>query len=84
MTQPPRRTAAEALARVPADAHLVSQPGMGAPSTLLGALGSVCAGRGWTLSSGLLRDDYPFLPAVAAGGLAAAGAGGPRVVVTPG
>ncbi len=65
MTRPPRRTATEALARVPPGAHLVSQPGMAAPGTLLAALGSTCHGRGWTLSSGiLLDDDYPFLDAV--------------------
>lgn len=64
MIRPPRRTATEALARVPPEAHLVSQPGMGAPSTLLAALGVTCHGRAWTLSSGILLDDYPFLPAI--------------------
>jgi acyl-CoA hydrolase len=43
---------------------------MGAPSTLLAALGSACDGRGWTLSSGILLEDYPFLPAVDSGELA--------------
>ena len=57
--------------RVPPGVHLVSQPGMGAPSTLLAALGSTCHGRAWTLSSGiLLDDDDPFLPAIDAGELA--------------
>ncbi len=70
MTPLPWRSAAEALARVPHGAHLVSQPGMGAPSTLLGALSAASPGRGWTLSSGILLDDYPFLDLVDAGELA--------------
>lgn len=66
----PWRSAADALARVPVGAHLVSLPGMGAPSTLLGTIKDVCAGRNWTLSSGILLGDYPFLGAVDAGELA--------------
>lgn len=54
---------------MPSGAHLVCQPGMGAPSTLLAALGATCQGRAWTLSSGILLDDYPFLPAIDAGEL---------------
>jgi len=69
MAHPPRLTAAEALARIPAGAHLVSQPAMAAPGTLLAALGAACAGRGWTLSSGILLGDHPFLDAVDAGEL---------------
>jgi acyl-CoA hydrolase len=65
----PWRDAAAALARVPTGAHLVSPPGMGAPTTLLAALGPNGAGRGWTLSSGLLLD-VPFLDAVDNGELA--------------
>jgi acyl-CoA hydrolase len=69
MSALPRRSVAEALARIPGGAHLVCAPGMGAPTTVLGALPERAAGRGWTLSSGLLLDDYPFLPAVLAGDL---------------
>ncbi|HVE25762.1 MAG TPA: acetyl-CoA hydrolase/transferase C-terminal domain-containing protein [Sporichthya sp.] len=69
MTSLPWRDAGAALARVPAGAHLVSLPGMGAPTTVLGALAGASAGRGWTLSTGLLLDEYPFLPAVEAGEL---------------
>jgi 4-hydroxybutyrate CoA-transferase len=61
---------ASALALVPPRAHLVAGPGCGAPSTLLGALGKVAPGRDWTLSSGLLLGDYPFLDLVRSGSLA--------------
>lgn len=50
-------------------AHLVAAPGCGAPSTLLDAVNKEAAGRDWTLSSGLLLGDYPFLDAVRAGEL---------------
>lgn len=69
MSALPHRSAAHALDRVPAGTHLVGAPGMGAPTTLLGALGERAAGRRWTLSSGLLLGDYPFLPAVEDGQL---------------
>ncbi len=65
----PWRSADAALARVPAGAHLVGMPGMGAPTTLLGALGAACVGRDWTLSTGI-QLDHPFLAAVDAGELA--------------
>lgn len=42
---------------------------MGEPTTLLRALPEVAAGRDWTLCSGLMVGDYPFLPAVEAGDL---------------
>jgi 4-hydroxybutyrate CoA-transferase len=61
--------AASALALVSPRAHLVAGPGCGAPSTLLGALGKVAPGRDWTLSSGLLLGDYPFLDLVRDGSL---------------
>jgi 4-hydroxybutyrate CoA-transferase len=70
VTSLPWRDVGAALARVPAGAHLVSLPGMGAPTTVLSALADASVGRGWTLSTGLLLDDYPFLPAVEAGELA--------------
>ena len=69
MNSLPWRSASAALARVPAGAHLVSLPGMGAPTTVLSALAQASVGRGWTLSTGLLLDDYPFLSAVTAGQL---------------
>src|SRR5277367_5755606 len=69
MSLPPTRTAAASLAALPAGSHLVSSPGMGAPSTVLAALGEVSAGRRWRLDSGLLLDGYPFLPAVIHGAL---------------
>ncbi|MGQ0631871.1 MAG: acetyl-CoA hydrolase/transferase family protein [Sporichthyaceae bacterium] len=69
MASLPWRSAGDALARVPSGAHLVSMPGMGAPTTLLEALGLACAGRHWTLSSGIQLGEYPFLPAVDAGEL---------------
>lgn len=50
-------------------AHLVAAPGCGAPTTLLHAVNKEAAGRGWTLSSGLLLGDYPFLDAIRAGDL---------------
>ncbi len=62
----PHRTPRAALARVPNGSHLVSAPGMGAPTTLLDALGEVAPGRDWTLSSGLLLSGYPFAAAVTA------------------
>jgi 4-hydroxybutyrate CoA-transferase len=66
---PPHRSARDALARIAPGAHIVSAPGMGAPTTLLAELGELAPGRGWTLSSGLLLGEYPFLPAVVAGHL---------------
>jgi acyl-CoA hydrolase len=69
MSLPPTRTAAAALAALPAGSHLVTAPGMGAPTTLLAALGDVSDGKRWRLDSGLLLGDYPFLPAVIGGGL---------------
>jgi acyl-CoA hydrolase len=69
MTGLPLRSAAKALDRVPAGTHLVSAPGMGAPTTVLGSLADRCAGRRWTLSSGLFLGDYPFLHAVTDGHL---------------
>lgn len=65
----PHRSVHDALARIPSGAHLVSAPGMGAPTTLLRTLPECAVGRRWTLSSGLLLDDYPHLPAVLAGEL---------------
>lgn len=50
-------------------ARIVAGPGLGAPTTLLGALGTAAFGRRWTLSTGLLLGDYPFLDAVRAGEL---------------
>jgi acyl-CoA hydrolase len=50
-------------------AHIVATPGCGAPTTLLHAVNKEAAGRRWTLSSGLLLGDYPFLEAVRAGNL---------------
>lgn len=69
MSSLPHRSVHDALARIPPGAHVVSAPGMGAPTTLLRALPECAGGRQWTLSSGLLLDDYPFLPAVLAGEL---------------
>jgi acyl-CoA hydrolase len=70
MSRLPSRSAADALARIPDRAHIVSAPGMGAPTTLLREIGTAAADRGWTLSSGLFLDEYPFLDAVADGRLA--------------
>ena len=42
---------------------------MGAPTTVLAALGEASAGKHWRLDSGLLLDGYPFLPAVIHGAL---------------
>ncbi|MEM6110551.1 acetyl-CoA hydrolase/transferase C-terminal domain-containing protein [Mycobacterium sp. 050272] len=50
-------------------AHLVAAPGCGAPTTLLHTMNKQAAGRNWTLSSGLLLGDYPFLETVRAGHL---------------
>lgn len=50
-------------------ARLVAAPGCGAPTSLLRALNNQAAGRNWTLSSGLLLGDYPFLDAIRAGHL---------------
>lgn len=63
------RTAAHALDRIPAGTHIVSAPGMGAPTTVLNKIAERSAGRRWTLSSGLLLGDYPFLQAVQDGHL---------------
>jgi acyl-CoA hydrolase len=70
MSSLPHRAVNDALARIPTGAHLVCTPGMGEPGTLLAALAECASGRRWTLSSGLLLGDYPFLPAVLAGELA--------------
>jgi 4-hydroxybutyrate CoA-transferase len=59
----------DALALAGDGAHLVAAPGCGAPTTLLTAVNKEAAGRNWTLSSGLLLGDYPFLDAVRAGDL---------------
>lgn len=69
MTMPAAVSAERALRELPTGAHLVSSPGLGAPGTLLAALGAVADGQKWTLSSGLLLDDYPFLSAVERGAL---------------
>jgi 4-hydroxybutyrate CoA-transferase len=69
MNLPPSRSAAASLSVLPVGSHLVSSPGMGAPGTVLAALGEVSAGKHWRLDSGLLLDDYPFLPAVIHGAL---------------
>src|SRR5271168_1964031 len=58
-----------ALALVGDGAHLVATPGCGAPTTLLHTVNKEAPGRDWTLSSGLLLGDYPFLDAVRAGDL---------------
>jgi acyl-CoA hydrolase len=60
---------ADALMLAGDGAHLVAAPGCGAPTTLLQALSKEAHGRDWTLSSGLLLGDYPFLDAVRAGDL---------------
>src|SRR5712672_2144967 len=57
-------SAAEALNRIPRSSLLVASPGCGAPDTLLRAIPEVCAGHDWTLFTGLLLGDYPFLDAV--------------------
>ncbi|HVW43629.1 MAG TPA: acetyl-CoA hydrolase/transferase C-terminal domain-containing protein [Amycolatopsis sp.] len=61
--------AAEALSVIPPRAHIVAGPGCGAPAGLLSALANVAPGRDWTLSSGLLLGDYPFLDLVRDGAL---------------
>lgn len=61
--------ATDALSVVPLQAHIVAGPGCGAPAGLLSALGKVAPGRFWTLSSGLLLGDYPFLDLVREGSL---------------
>ncbi|UIX29378.1 acetyl-CoA hydrolase/transferase family protein [Streptomyces sp. GQFP] len=66
----PHRSARDALARIARGTHIVSAPGMGAPTTLLAEIGELAPGRDWTLSSGLLLGEYPFLPAVVDGDLA--------------
>jgi acyl-CoA hydrolase len=58
-----------ALALAGDGAHLVASPGCGAPTTLLHAVNKEAPGRDWTLSSGLLLGDYPFLDAVRCGNL---------------
>jgi acyl-CoA hydrolase len=69
VSQLPFRTASAALDRIPAGTHIVTAPGMGAPTTLLDQMADRCTGRRWTLSSGLLLGDYPFLGAVTDGRL---------------
>ncbi|MFV8170407.1 acetyl-CoA hydrolase/transferase family protein [Mycolicibacterium peregrinum] len=59
----------EALTLAGDGAHLVSSPGCGAPISLLHAVNKEAAGHNWSLSSGLLLGDYPFLDAVRAGHL---------------
>lgn len=61
--------AVNALSRIPPQAHIVAGPGCGAPTGLLSVFGTVAAGRDWTLSSGLLLGDYPFLDLVRTGSL---------------
>ena len=58
-----------ALDLIPDGAHIVASPGCGAPTTLLHAMNKAAAGRGWSLSTGLLLGDYPFLDAVRSGEL---------------
>ncbi|BBW99137.1 hypothetical protein BST36_13180 [Mycolicibacterium moriokaense] len=71
MNSPAARTVdpVAALELAPDGAHLVAAPGCGAPTTLLHTLNTQAAGHNWTLSSGLLLGDYPFLDAVRAGHL---------------
>ncbi|OXR46982.1 Succinyl-CoA:coenzyme A transferase [Nocardia cerradoensis] len=61
--------AASALALVGDGAHIVAGPGCGAPTTLLRAVNKQAPGRGWTLDSGMLLGDYPFLDVVRSGDL---------------
>jgi 4-hydroxybutyrate CoA-transferase len=63
------RAAGDALGLVADGAWVVAGPGCGAPTTLLAALGAASAGRGWTLGTGILLGDLPFLDAVRAGAL---------------
>lgn len=59
-----------ALAAVDDHAYFVASPATGAPDTLLRALGAVAdERRRWTLYTGLLLGEYPFLDAVADGRL---------------
>ncbi|WP_048893601.1 acetyl-CoA hydrolase/transferase family protein [Mycobacterium heckeshornense] len=58
-----------ALALAGDGTHLVAAPGCGAPTTLLHAVNTEAPGRRWTLSSGLLVGEYPFLGAVHTGDL---------------
>ncbi|MFV9453495.1 acetyl-CoA hydrolase/transferase family protein [Rhodococcus sp. NM-2] len=64
MSNPRILDPSRALALVGDGAHIVAAPGCGAPTTMLHALGKDAPGRGWTLSSGLLLGDYPFIDAV--------------------
>jgi 4-hydroxybutyrate CoA-transferase len=50
-------------------ALVISTAASGEPTTLLRALATAAPGHGWTLGSGLLFGEYPFLPAVEAGAL---------------
>jgi acyl-CoA hydrolase len=59
----------DALSLIPPHAHLVAGPGCGAPLGLLAALEKVAPTRDWTLSSGLILGDYPFLDLVRDGSL---------------
>ncbi|GAA0612575.1 acetyl-CoA hydrolase/transferase C-terminal domain-containing protein [Sporichthya brevicatena] len=59
----------DAISRLPRGAHVVAAPGMGAPSTLVAEIGRRADDQGWTLSSGLFLDEYPFLDAVVEGRL---------------
>ncbi|WP_261567230.1 acetyl-CoA hydrolase/transferase family protein [Frankia gtarii] len=63
------RKAQDALSLIPDGSWIVAGPGCGAPRTLLAELGAAATGRGWTLGSGLLLGDLPFLDAVRFGEL---------------
>ncbi|EIV90882.1 acetyl-CoA hydrolase/transferase family protein [Frankia sp. QA3] len=63
------RKAQDALSLIPDGSWIVAGPGCGAPRTLLAELGAAATGRGWTLGSGLLLGDLPFLDAVRSGEL---------------
>jgi acyl-CoA hydrolase len=58
-----------AVALIPDGAQIVSTSGTGEPTTLLKALDRAACGRGWTLFSGMLFGDCPFLTSVEAGEL---------------
>lgn len=58
-----------AMTLVDDGAHIVAAPGCGAPTTMLQTVDKEAPGREWTLSSGLLLGDYPFLGSVTSGAL---------------
>jgi len=62
-------TVERALDLIPDGASIVSAPGCGAPTTLLAGLQHRCAGRGWSLHTGLLLGELAFSEAVRAGEL---------------